>query len=408
LSAEELSDQKDEITLQFSAVNLDKNVTSGKSESFLQFSLSNENESFTVVHKTEVIKMTQNALWKPFTLMARTLCNGDQERVLKVECFNLDSNGSQELIGEFYTTVRRLGSGPGPTNDYPCVYPRQKTENRKVVNNSVIVKLVSCRFQQVHTFLDYIQGGTQVQCIIAVDFTSSNGDPRSPESLHYNDPRQPNLYARALRSVGEILQDYDSDKRFPAFGFGAKLPDGRISHEFPLNGNVTDPDCPGIDGVLEAYHKTLNTVKLHGPTNFAPIINNVARMASQGGDSGRNYFILLILTDGIITDMPLTCEAIVDASSLPLSIIIVGIGNADFDAMNVLDGDDDRLSFNGRYAERDIVQFVQFRDFIDGRYGNDLSYSQVMLAKEVLAEIPEQFISYMKTHDIIPSSQSHC
>jgi hypothetical protein len=262
--------------------------------------------------------------------------------------------------------------------------------------------------QQVHTFLDYIQGGTQVQCIIAVDFTSSNGDPRSPESLHYNDPRQPNLYARALRSVGEILQDYDSDKRFPAFGFGAKLPDGRISHEFPLNGNVTDPDCPGIDGVLEAYHKTLNTVKLHGPTNFAPIINNVARMASQGGDSGSNYFILLILTDGIITDMPLTCEAIVDASSLPLSIIIVGIGNADFDAMNVLDGDDDRLSFNGRYAERDIVQFVQFRHFIDGRYGNDLSYSQVMLAKEVLAEIPEQFISYMKTHDIIPSSQSHC
>jgi len=50
---------------------------------------------------------------------------------------------------------------------------------------------------------------TQVNCTIAVDFTASNGDPRSPQSLHYNDPRQPNLYARALRSVGEIIQDYD-------------------------------------------------------------------------------------------------------------------------------------------------------------------------------------------------------
>ena len=50
---------------------------------------------------------------------------------------------------------------------------------------------------------------TQVHCIIAVDFTASNGDPRSPQSLHHLDPYKPNLYARALRAVGEIIQDYD-------------------------------------------------------------------------------------------------------------------------------------------------------------------------------------------------------
>lgn len=44
-----------------------------------------------------------------------------------------------------------------------------------------------------------------------------------------------NAYAMALKAVGEIIQDYDSDKMFPALGFGAKLPpDGRVSHEFPL------------------------------------------------------------------------------------------------------------------------------------------------------------------------------
>ena len=41
-------------------------------------------------------------------------------------------------------------------------------------------------------------------------------------------PYQLNAYGMALKAVGEIVQDYDSDKMFPALGFGAKLPpDGR-------------------------------------------------------------------------------------------------------------------------------------------------------------------------------------
>lgn len=48
-------------------------------------------------------------------------------------------------------------------------------------------------------------------------------------------PYQMNMYAMALKAVGEVIQDYDSDKLFPAYGFGAKLPpDGKISHAFPL------------------------------------------------------------------------------------------------------------------------------------------------------------------------------
>jgi len=44
----------------------------------------------------------------------------------------------------------------------------------------------------------------------------------------------------------------------------------------------------------------------------------------------QNYFVLLILTDGVITDMEQTREALVHASSLPMSVIIVGVGSADF------------------------------------------------------------------------------
>lgn len=62
--------------------------------------------------------------------------------------------------------------------------------------------------------------------------------------------------------------------------------------------------------------------------------------------------------------MDQTRNAIVNASRLPMSIIIVGVGGADFSAMEFLDGDDGILrSATGEAAMRDIVQFVPFRQF---------------------------------------------
>jgi hypothetical protein len=319
LSAEELSSCRDEINLQFSASKLDKKDFFGKSDPFLVFSRTNENDTFTVVHKTEEVKCTLNPTWKPFTLKVQTLCNGDLDRVIKVECYDWNQSGSHDLIGHFSTTVRELSRGPGVQNEYDVINPKKKAKDKKYVNSGKVI-LMNCQIRRVDTFMDYIKGGTQVSATIAVDFTASNGDPRSPESLHFLNPSQPNLYARALKAVGEIIQDYDSDKLFPALGFGAKLPpDGRVSHEFFLNGHPTNPYCSGIPGVLEAYHRTLQCVQLYGPTNFSPIINHVARFATQATPAGSNYFILLILTDGIITDMPQTCEAIVAVRYFTLS-----------------------------------------------------------------------------------------
>uniref|UniRef100_A0A8C8E1S0 Copine Va n=1 Tax=Oryzias sinensis TaxID=183150 RepID=A0A8C8E1S0_9TELE len=263
------------------------------------------------------------------------------------------------------------------------------------------VSLLSFSVESEHTFLDYIKGGTQIHFTVAIDFTASNGNPSQSTSLHYMNPYQMNAYAMALKAVGEIIQDYDSDKMFPALGFGAKLPpDGRVSHEFPLNGNVENPYCNGMEGILEAYHQSLKLVQLYGPTNFAPVVNHVARYAAAVED-GSQYFILLIITDGVISDMAQTKEAIVNAAKLPMSIIIVGVGQAEFDAMVELDGDDVRISSRGKLAERDIVQFVPFRDYMD-RTGNHV-LSMARLAKDVLAEIPDQLISYMKSRAIKPN-----
>lgn len=58
--------------------------------------------------------------------------------------------------------------------------------------------------------------------------------------------------------------------------------------------------------------------------------------------------------------MDQTVDLIVNYSHLPLSIIIVGVGNADFSNMDRLDGDNGLYNHQGKKAMRDIVQFVPF------------------------------------------------
>ena len=69
-------------------------------------------------------------------LQVRTLCNGDLDRNLKVECFDHNMNGNHSLIGEFFVTVRQLLEGPGPSNEHPCINPKKKVSQLLSLFNS--------------------------------------------------------------------------------------------------------------------------------------------------------------------------------------------------------------------------------------------------------------------------------
>ena len=91
--------------------------------------------------------------------------------------------------------------------------------------------------------------------------------------------------------------------------------------------------------------------------------------------------------------MDKTVDLICSNISLPISIIIVGVGNADFGNMKRLDGDQGLVSSNGVRAGRDIVQFIPFREM-----NND----PARLASELLCEVPGQVVQYMTMMGIAP------
>lgn len=203
---------------------------------------------------------------------------------MTVQCivWDWDSNGKHDFIGEFASTFKEMrGAMEGKQVQWECINPKYKVKKKNYKNSGIVI-LNLCKVHKMHSFLDYIMGGCQIQFTVAIDFTASNGDPRNSCSLHYIHPYQPNEYLKALVAVGEICQDYDSDKMFPAFGFGARIPpEYTVSHDFAINFNEDNPECAGIQGVVEAYQSCLPKLQLYGPTNIAPIIQKVARSASE-------------------------------------------------------------------------------------------------------------------------------
>lgn len=238
------------------------------------------------------------------------------------------------------------------------------------------------------TFQDWVRSGWQISQTIAIDYTSSNRDQRSKNSLHFLGPN--NQYEASILEVGGILEQYDSDGNFPVYGFGGvtgHMPKHELSHCFPLTGNMQQPEVKGVAGVLEIYKQTLPSIQLNGPTYFCPVLQSFKQKCIS--DQGKKiYNVLLLLTDGQAGDMDNIKALIVDLSAFACSIIIIGVGNANFSSMRVLDGDGPKglKDRHGRPVERDIVQFVEFTKAIQ----------QGDLAEQVLAELPGQFLSHVE------------
>ena len=150
--------------------------------------------------------------------------------------------------------------------------------------------------------------------------------------------------------------------------------------------------------MLDAYSKIVNKIKFSGPTNFETLIDKVVQYAqtTQNYDV-YSYTVLLILTDGEITDLQQTIDVIVKACNLPLSIIIVGIGKEDFTKMDKLDANDEPLlASNGTTMSRDIVRFVAFEKFQN---------NPTLLREEVLKELPSQVVEFYKMKGIKPGKK---
>ena len=443
--AQEIGDNRDEVTFQLRSQGLPRLSWCGRLCPFFQIYRWTDDGHWVSVYQSEPVIASYAPKWSPFALPTRRLCNGEMERPVLFKLWDWNRDAHAVLVAEIKTTLAQLLE----SRSIPW-------SRSNAVNSSTNSKVTACghllieeaEIQQKFSFISYLKGGLEMHFMVAIDFTGSNGNPQDPRSLHYSGPPHfESQYMKVIKSVGSVLAPYDADGDIHAYGFGANLdPMGKnVSHCFNLTLNPQAAEVDGIEGLSAAYLRCLDTVQLYGPTYFSEIIDHAAahsmgvmsltlcvafddamnphdlsstmlffevrsifdcgtwtifaflsfQVCSQREQS---YNILLIITDGIINDWRRTADAIVNASVLPLSIVIVGVGDANFDAMERLDADDNPLrhSRTGKVMEQCIVKFVPFDEFKNHHIS--------VIAKETLDEIPEQVTHYMAAHKLTPNN----
>jgi hypothetical protein len=392
IRCEEMANQNGVVTLRFRAKGLSNlDGMFGKSDPFLRMSRTREIGTPLPMFRSEVIMNNLNPKWAEIHVSLSALCNGDPYRTIEFNVADYDADGGHDFIGKCTASLNDLLSSVGNGGN-----PKEmQLKNNKNGKNSGTLICTMAKVAYEPSFLDYIMGGTEVNFMVAVDFTASNRRQDQPDSLHYIS-QQPNQYQQAIQRVGDVLEFYDNDKQFPTWGFGGVVQQGgRAEHCFNLVPGGPNATAAGVQGIMNAYNQAVQSVQLSGPTIFSQVLETAAGIATSGMD-GSQYFVLLILTDGEITDMDNTRNAIIRACNLPISILIVGVGSCEFEKMNLLDGDDGTLTASDGYtkASRDIVQFVPFRDY--------RNKSAEAFSSELLAEIPYQLTSFMKSKGLKP------
>lgn len=302
-----------------------------------------------------------------------------------------NSQGTHSVVCEIQTNVGNLINGDSLMNLTP-------------LNNdlSYSIKINKCQLKRTPSFLDYINNGCEMNLIAGIDFTGSNLNGMNGENLHSPDFSN-NQYYNAIQKISNILLNFDSDKQVPLFGFGAMIDERyyqQVSHCFALNGNAFRPEVDNLQGIETTYRNAMNNIMFAGPTYFSPLLKEWNEMVKFESDTNpKKYYVYLILTDGMIHDINDTVEQIVISTQLPISVIIIGIGNADFSNMVFLDSDTQPLFCQNTqtFSKRDNVQFVKFNDYKD---------NLEKLATETLMELPRQMIDYFESIGITPEDMS--
>ena len=165
IESQDMSNNKEVLELLFSAQQLPKSSLLSEPDPFLVFYRISPDARQTRIHETPHVDNTRRPSWPKFSVPLCLLEGKDQAAALLIQCLNHNGNGNHKLIGQIQVNSSDLLQAP---KTFELKTASDKSKKSKGCGQLVLHEAQKIK---VHTFLDYVYGGTQLNCTFAIDFT---------------------------------------------------------------------------------------------------------------------------------------------------------------------------------------------------------------------------------------------
>ena len=202
-------------------------------------------------------------------------------------------------------------------NDPDCEKIIIRTEKYKD-NNSILDEI---------SLFDFFNSGIKLSCYISLDFSNGNNP--------YINREIKNNFENIIKNISNIILNYTLNYSIFLYGLGGKLNiEDNFKEVFNINKNEIDASINSIDKMLESFNNCTKDIIPDNKIYLSPLLDKVNNEINNLHEV-KNYNILFILLKDNIynNDIKSTIDAIIESSYLPLTIIIIGVGNSDFDEM---------------------------------------------------------------------------
>jgi hypothetical protein len=254
---------------------------------------SNEDGEFATVWHNEPAHENVNSFsWSECSIPIAIICNADPLRPMLFQVFDDSTHkgsfdhDTSRLIGSYQINLEEIKRRHAAQTVLKLVEPTQNPNINNNDPNTNIAREASYNHEdsdgehdapepvtgdpciiishphveRTCGILEYIIGGCIISLVVGIDFTSSNRDQQLHCYFQESTVRQRrNAYEQAILSIARVLEQYDSDKKYPVYGFGGKppkTPNSRIhavGHCFTLH--PPEEEVHGVDGILKVFFK---------------------------------------------------------------------------------------------------------------------------------------------------------
>ena len=266
--------------------------------------------------------------------------------------------------------------------------PNSKYE-RKVDENNIDSEIISIQLDKnngnlenkTNTLFDYFKSGVKFSCFISADFSNSE---KNPSLLENKDN-----YKRIYKKISDIIANYTKKHLFYSYGFNAKIKNS-LSDEsiFNLNLNGKDSSIYTMDEVLKNFEKCLNTNSIISlkNINLSPIIKKITKDIYKLYNL-RYYNVSFIIIRGNIdkNDIQKTIDAIIESSYLPLTTIVIGLGNIDYTETRKIIYSNKKLSSIGMQKLRNNVLFAALIGDFSNNVEELINWCLIELSKQIIS-----------------------